>query len=388
MSLFDRLFGRAPRPRGETAFQTLTGYSPVFTTTSGQYYESELVRASIDARARHISKLYVQCIGTAQRKLRARLEQAPNNFQTWTQFLYRLDTILDMQNTAFIIPIFDKYEDVVGVYPVLPSLCELCETPNGELWLRYSFGNGKRGAMEFNRCGVMTKFQYRDDFFGENNAALRPTMDLVAIQNQGISEGIKSSATFRFMAKLTNLIKPEDLKKERQRFNEDNFSGGEAGNGGMLLFPNTYADVKQIDSKPFVVDAEQMKVIQTNVYNYFGVNEKILQNAAYGDAWSAFYEGAVEPFAIQLSEVLTRMLFTSEEINRGTKIAVSANRLQYMSNADKLAVSAQMADRGIMTINEIRQIWNLPLLEDGDVRTARGEYYTINDKEKKDDDKG
>lgn len=187
------------------------------------------------------------------------------------------------------------------------------------------------------------------------------------------------------MAHTTNFLKPDDLKKERQRFNDETFSG--EGSGGLILFPNTYADIKQIDSKPFVVDAEQMKVIQTNVYNYFGVNEKILQNSAYGDEWSAFYEGAVEPFAIQLSEVLTRMLYTMDEIGRGTRVECSANRLQYMSNKDKLEVSAQMADRGIMTINEIRQIWNLPLLDDGDVRVARGEYYNIDDKEKNDDDK-
>ena len=47
--------------------------------------------------------------------------------------------------------------------------------------------------------------------------------------------------------------------------------------------------------------------------------------------------------------------------------------------SDKLAVSAQMADRGIMTRNEIREIWNLPPVEGGDVPTIRGEYYLIND---------
>ena len=53
----------------------------------------------------------------------------------------------------------------------------------------------------------------------------------------------------------------------------------------------------------------------------------------------------------------------------------TSNRLQYMSNKDKLQVSAQMADRGLMTINEIREIWNLPPVEGGDARPIRGEYY-------------
>ena len=50
-----------------------------------------------------------------------------------------------------------------------------------------------------------------------------------------------------------------------------------------------------------------------------------------------------------------------------------------MSNADKLNVSAQMADRGLMTRNEIREIWNLPPLppEIGDGLPVRGEYYDL-----------
>jgi hypothetical protein len=219
----------------------------------------------------------------------------------------------------------------------------------------------------------MTKHQYRDDFFGESNQALLPTMDLIHIQNQGIEEGVKSSATYRFMAQLSNFSKTEDLAKERKRFTAENLAR-DADGGGLLLFPNTYSNIQQINAKPFVVDADQMKIIRDNVFEYFGVNEDVLTNKAYGDAWSAFYEGAIEPFSVQFSEVMTRMLFTLREQSQGNLVMATANRLQYLSNADKLNVSSQMADRGIMSINEIRDIWNLPPVEGGDIRIMRGEY--------------
>lgn len=374
MGLFDRIFGRAPRPKVEHAFEGFTAYRPQFKTWGGQIYESELVRSAIDARARNISKLQVRATGTAKPALQNRLKMGPNEFQTWGQFLYRLSTILDMQNTAFIVPIFGQYGEITGVFPVLPSRCEIIES-GGYLWLRYEFANRDKAAVELHYCGVMTRFQYQSDFFGEDNKALIPTMELINMQQQGINEGIKSAATFRFMAKSSNFIKPEDLTRERDRFVSENFKG--EGSGGLLLFPNTYSDVRQIDSKPFVVDAAQMEQIQTSVYNYFGVNKDILQNSAYGDKWSAFYEGAIEPFAVQLADVMTRMLFTAQERQRGSEVVVTANRLQYLSNADKLNVSAQMADRGLMTINEIREIWNLPPIPGGDVRPARGEYYML-----------
>ena len=61
-------------------------------------------------------------------------------------------------------------------------------------------------------------------------------------------------------------------------------------------------------------------------------------------------------------------------------VFATANRLQYMSNAEKLNVSSQLLDRGILSINDVREIWNLSPVEDGDKRIIRGEYYNTEDK--------
>lgn len=280
MGLFDRLFGRAPKPEGEYkgSFKMLNGYEPHFHRFGGDIYESELVRASIDAIARHVSKLSVRTEGAAKPRLQTKLRHGPNEFQTWSQFLYRLATILYIHNTAFIVPVYDLYGEPSGVYAVLPERCEVVQFGNTP-YLRYKFGWGENAAIELDYCGIMTRFQYRSDLFGEGNHALLPVMDLIAMQNQGIQEGVKSAATYRFMAQLSNFSKAEDLAKERQRFTAENFSR-EAKGGGLLLFPNTYANIKQIEAKPFVIDADQMTAVNKAVFDYFGVNEEILQNKA------------------------------------------------------------------------------------------------------------
>lgn len=381
MGLFDFIFKNRPKPVGkyEGGFRLLNGYEPHFSRFGGSLYESELVRAAINARATHISKLKVETRGAARPALQTKLKHGPNQFQTWGQFLYRLSTILDVHNTAFIVPVYDEYGEPSGIYAPLPDRCEVVQY-NEVPYLKYKFNWGETAAIELSFCGIMTKFQYKNDFFGETNHALLPTMDLISIQNQGIEEGVKSSASYRFMARLTNFSKAEDLAKERQRFTAENFSR-DANGGGLLLFPNTYNDIQQIKSSPFVADAQTMEAIKANVFEYFGVNEDILENKAYGDAWAAFYEGAIEPFAVQFSEVMTKMLFTLREQTQGNLVMATANRLQYMSNADKLRVSAQMADRGLMTRNEIREIWNLaPLPEPyGNQLPVRGEYYNVNE---------
>ena len=379
MGLFDFLFKKSPQPRGdyEGVFKMLNGYTPHFTTWGGGMYESELIRAAINARATHISKLHIEMIGSAKPALQSKMRRGPNRFQTWSQFLYRASTILDVHNTLFITPVYDEYGEVSGIYTPLSHRCEIVQY-DGVPYLRYEFSDGQRAAIELENCGIMTKFQYAKDFTGEDNHALFPTMDLIHIQNQGIQEGVKSAATYRFMAQVSNFTKAEDLAKERQRFTEENFSKDAKG-GGLLLFPNTYKDIKQIEAKPWIVDKDQVEIIKHGVYEYFGVNEDILENKAIGDAWSAFYEGAVEPWAIQFSEVMTRMLYTFREQGQGNEVMATANRLQYMSNQDKLAVAAQMADRGLMTRNELREIFNLTPLPDelGNTIPARGEYYNV-----------
>lgn len=389
MSLFDFFLKDRPKvtekqKQNVQSFKMFNGYEPKFTSFGGDIYESALVRVAINARATHISKLKFEIKGSARPALQNNLMKAPNQLQTWSQFLYRVSTILDVHNTAFIVPVFDRYGQPSGIFCPLPSrvtIKQYGETP----YLCYEFGFGEVAAIELEYCGVLTKYQYKSDFFGETNHALLPTMDLIHIQNQGIQEAVKSSATYRFYASVNNYVDEEDLAEERKRFSEINFSK-DADAGGLLLFPNTYTNINQVKSTPYTVAADEMKLIEQNVYQYYMVNEDVLQNKAYGDSWSAFYEGAIEPFSIQFSEVMTKMLFTLTEQSFGNKVMLTANRLQYMTNKDKLEVSSQLVDRGVISINDAREIWNLPPVDGGDVRVIRGEYWNADNKVNEEND--
>lgn len=382
MGLFDWLF---KKPNVDVAdhydgyFRTLTAYEPHFTTWNGEIYESELVRATIDARARHISKLKVEIQGAAKPTLQTKLRLKPNNWQTWSQFLYRTSTILDMHNTAVIVPVYDDLMNPVGYYTVLPKKCSIVQV-DGVPFLRYEFINGQRASDYLSECAILTKFQYKSDFFGETNHALDPTMRMIHLNNESIKEAVKNGASYKFIARVNNFTKTEDLAKERKRFTEANLKA-EEDNSGILLFPNTYTDIKQISMGGVTVPEAEMNEIRASVYNYFGVNEDVLQSKAYGDSWAAFYESVIEPFAIQFSETMTQAMFTDRERAQGSFLMATSNRLQYMTTTEKLNVSSQMADRGILNRDEIREIWNLPPLPDGQGQayTIRGEYYLMNE---------
>jgi len=375
MGLLDAIFGRKKTEPQSVAYQTLTAYQPVFRTWGGQIYESELVRAAIDAGARHASKLSYSMLGTARMKLYTATKSAPNPWMTWSQFMERSWNIYSTQNNLFVVPTLDEYGEVSGFFPVLPSECEVVDV-GGRPWLKFIFINGQKKSLPLEKVGVVVKHQLKDDFFGEKNSALNGTMELVNMVNQGIAEGVKNSATFRFMAQLTSKAFDEDLRKERERFDKNNF---QSGSGGLLLFGNQFANIQQIKQEGYKVDAEQSKLILQSVMNYFGVSEKVLQNAAVGDELDAFFNGCIEPFSIKLSEALSRIVYTPQELNRGNRITFTANRLQYMATGTKITMAKELGDRGVLMIDEIRELFNYDPLPDGAGQHApiRGEYYMV-----------
>lgn len=375
MGIFEAIF---KKPKADVNakgyFKMLNGYSPVFTNAPESIYEMELTRAAIHSFANFCGKLKPEIAGTARQNLSKTLLFKPNPFQDTYKFLYRLATILLVNNTAFVCPIEDDFGRLVGYYPLLPQNCEVIDV-GGKPYLRYSFATGQKAAVEFEKVGILTRFQYSNDFFGADNRAFNPTMQLIHTNNQGIINGVKNSAAIRFLAKIANLFDAEDIKKERERFTKDNLSAD--NQSGMIIYDNKFSEVKQVDSKPFTINANQMMQIKENVFDYFGVSEGIIQNKYNEDEWNAFYEGAIEPFALQLSLVMTNMTFTEHQISCGNSIIFTANRLQYASNQTKLSISTQLFDRGLINRNAVMDIWNMAHVENGDKYYIRKEYTEV-----------
>ena len=391
MGLIEKIFGKKkPAGNGQnmSTVETFTAYSPVFTSWGGQLYESALVREAIYAKARHIMKLKFDMRGGAQRGLYNAVKFKPNQFSTWPDFLERCNNIYETQNNLIIVPVLDEYGQTRGFWPVYPSGCEVKEHGNVP-YLVFTLTNGKTRAMELSRCCIIRKHQLKNDFFGENNACLTPTMELIHTFEQGIMEGVKNAASYRFMAQVTNYMFDNDLAKERQRFDRLNFQG--AG-GGLLLFNNNVTNVKQLEAAKNLVDDKQQELIEKNVWRYFGTSEAVIMNTAKPEELSSFYDGEIEPFAIKMSDGLSSMIYTERELAAGNKVILAANRLQYMSIADKVSMSQQLGDRGALLIDEIRDLFNYPPLESGAGQHApiRGEYYMVDEgrpDDKKQEDK-
>lgn len=373
-SLFDAVFHRPQMQAVNGYFSTFTAYAPSFTTWQGGLYEAELTRSIIESGADHASKLKPEVSGSAQSIAARALAHQPNPWMTTPQFIKRVWTMLQVNDTALIVPMLsDDGSTITGYYPILPGQCTAYDV-DGALWLMLTFPTGDETLVEWSRVGVMTRHQYRSDLFGDGTNVLQPTLELMHAQNEAEQAAIKQGAAIRFIGKLSQNRNDGDRDKARKEFNAQ-LSADNAG--GIAVYDKLFSDVVQVTPQSYTVDAVQMERIEKSAYRFFGSNEDIVMNKADEDTFNSFYEGRIEPFAVQLGFVVTSMTYTANEIAHGNSVMFSANRLEFASNTTKLNVAVALFDRGIWNGNQVADVFQSAHYEGGERHVIRGEYIDL-----------
>ena len=366
--ILDKILGKGAQPVA-SAVETV-GSRPYTTGWNGSMYQQVLVRSVIERFAVACSKLKPEIKGTAKPRVRRAVETSPNEFQTWPQFLYRCATLYMNNTTVCVVPEYRPGTQIqTGFYPVPLAHAEVVDHA-GEYWLRWTTTDGDSRAVELKYVALVNRFQYMSDWFGDGNI-LANTLSMLKAQEDAQKQSINDSAQLRFIGQLQGQVREEDMARKRDRFAESNMSS--KNDTPLMVYDNTFVSIEQLKSQNWTIPADEMERIENNVFDYFGTNRRILQNMYDENAWDAFYEGCIEPFALALGEAMTQATFTMRE-RPANGIMFSSNRLEYASAASKRNMGKDMADRGIMTVNEIREMLQLKPIEGADVSILRGEY--------------
>ena len=370
MGLLQRILGKEKKVSAP-AYRTFTDGAPNFSTWDGPIYEQEITRACIERFATACSKMKPEVAGESCPDVRKAVLSRPNPIMTWPTFLKRLAAVYDSDGTAFVVPVYgsDGWSKV-GFFPVKCEFAEVVEVA-GDPWVRFSFAAGEQTALPLGDVCILSKLQVQSDFFGEPNC-LRRTMQLIDAQNQAQDAAIRNGAKIRFIGSVPGMVKPEQLEEKRRLFMEGNLSSSNVS--GMMVYDQTFLDVKQVEPQSYTMDSAEMERITSNVCNYFGMSAPVLTTNFTEDQFGAWYESKVEPFGVQLGVGLTNMCFSPVQQRHGNRLSFSSNRLEYASNASKRNMVRDMLDRGVFSINEAREVLQLPPVEGGDVRVVRGEY--------------
>lgn len=369
-----KIFGGVKRLVRTGTWKEVGIYNAGFTSFGTNIYANEIVRSCIRALSEHSSKANVRVIRRVDanimpgdKKMERMLQYRPNMYMNGKDFLYKVRTRLEIDNTAFIFIQRDEYGKCIGLYPMPKADYEALESA-GNLYILFRFVNGNVVTVHWEDLAVLRKDYNESDIFGDQNTAILTSLELLNTSNEGLGNAIKSTANLRGVLKSTKaMLDPEDVKKQKDSFVADYLNI--ANEGGIAAIDSSY-DFVPIKMEPQVANYKHIEELRNNIYRYFGVNDDILMGKISAETWEAFYESSIEGFLLALSLELTNKAFSDRERGFGNEIVLEANRMQYMKMSDKLAL-VQMVDRGAMLPNEWRQILNLAPIEGGDVPIRR-----------------
>lgn len=351
----------------------------------GGLRENEIVGAIANAVASNVAKLTPQVIrktaaGTTIKndKLSRLLEIRPNAENSTYDFLYKMASDLIYTSNAFAVVFFnDDCSEITSIQPITVTSHRIFEV-DGVLYFKFIWEYDKKSYTVPYQFVIHIKGRYnRKRFLGTPpDAELQNSTELLNVTYSGIKNVIRNSASLRGYLKYNNFIDEKELRQKVSEFQSAYMSSD--NEGGIAGLDNTI-DFHEITQKPPAIPITQVNFFRENIYRYYGVNEKIL-NSTYTEAeWNSFYEGVIEPIAIQLSLEFTYKLFTEGERSFGNKIVFTTNRLQYATLQTRNAVAKDLFDRGIITINEYREFMYLPQTEDGDVRMISLNYVKVDE---------
>lgn len=381
MGIFQKLFGRTKLYQNYQRFKELGGFVAIFRPFGSEIYRSELVRACIRPLAEQTSKANPH---SSDKRIEKLLTYSPNPFMNGKDFLAKCRNILEVKNTLFVFIARDERGRATGFYPVPYTEYEAIEYQNG-LFIRFLFNNSDNRELivPWADLAVARKDYLFHDIGGEDNAAILPTLDLISTTSQGVANAVKATANLRGILKMTKtMLDPDDVKTTRDKFVEDYLS---LENSGGIAALDPTMEFTPITMSPQVTTYEQMREFRENVYRYFGVCEDIIQSKADETTMESFYQSRIEPFLVALSLELTRKVFSERELGYGAFIEFNSDRLQFASSKTKLSL-VSMVDRGAMTPNEWRAVFNLPPVEGGDVPIRRLDTAAVDEQPAKEDE--
>ena len=367
-NLFNLIFGNKSNKKQnitQTQFQLLSGWNTQFSTLPEGTYNSKVARQVIDRIATHCAKLVPKHIqGNITNNIKGDinflLSNQPNPLMNTFDFIYRIISLLYTDCNAFVYIAKDRSGFITGFYPVLATTYELLQGTDGTMYLQFDFVNGQTYTIPYLELIHLRLFYNRNDVFGMSNRVLQTDLNTADTVSQGIDKAIKTTSNLKGILQYENsMLKNKDLVKTKDDFVKDFLN---MDNEGGIAALDAKATFKEVNLKPITLDNEQLKQVNYNIFDYFGVSEKIVDNSFTEEEWNAFYEGIIEARAIQMSYAFTNKIFKRQSIKNGHRIVFTANRLQYSTLTNKISLIKEAGALGLLTKDEAREIIELPQL--------------------------
>ena len=362
--LFESIFGKHSTSGSNLpAFRLLSSYDSSFTPFNGRAWDIGTVRAAVDAWARNAAKIqprHIRRAGgrreTVHDSLERILQVRPNPYMTAYAFYYRVAAQFVVYNNAFILPVFDGGK-LTALYPINASRVDLVEDMGG-MYARLTFATGNVYTVPYEHLVHLRRHYLDNDIFGDDNRPLLPALETADAFNQSMSKFAKLVSVIRGVLEAMTVTKQEDLKARRDEFVRDNFSM--EANGSGVIITDSKHKYTPIQQKETPIPTGQLEFVRREIYDYFGMNEAIVQNKATPEEMDAFYRGQLVPFYMQLAQGLTNAIFTEREQSFGNEVLCEMDRIQF-ETLDKRVEAAQfLTNIGALELDQVLEVFGFP----------------------------
>lgn len=366
-------------------------YSPILFTrgeyaATGDLYDSDIIGAIANCIASNVAKLQPQIVRKNEAGMvikddyLARLlgmRWAPE--LTPYDALYKIASDVVYKSNSFSVIFYNEdFTRVERIVPITTKGYRIFEDDNGNILFRFTWDyDGKTYCVPYSQViHIKARFNKKRFLGTPPDGQLQSTLDLIEKTGEGLKNLVNSSANLKGYLKYTNFIDEEELKAKVKEFRDAYM---DATNEGGLAGIDNSVEFHEISQKAPTIPTLQIQFLRENVYRYYNVNDKILTSQFNESEWNAFFESVIEPIAIQLSLEFTFKVISERERGFGNKIIFTANRLQYATLQTRTAIGKELFDRGVITINEYRELMYYEPLEDGDVRMISLNYVKTDD---------
>ena len=348
---------------------------------------SDVVKICIDRIATHSAKLKPRYVKTEDDKtvqekkgnLSYLLKFQPNYLMSPYDFIYRVVTLLFLNNNAFIYPVYDSetYE-LKELWPLKPNSVEMLKDESGNMYFRFYFSDGKKFTLPYESIIHLRRFYGINDVFGGTSAnsdhsALLKTIKINDSLLQGIDNAIKSSFQIKGLLKINGILNDKDKAAQKKEFDEALKESVESG-GSAIVPVDLKSEYVPLSTDPKLIDSTTLSFLQKKIISYFGVSDAIFDNKYNENEYNAFYEGVIEGIAIQMSEAFSKALLTKGQLEKGEQIIFYSERLQYASWNTKVLAIEKLMGLGILSLNESRALLGFEPIEGGSKRLQSLNY--------------
>lgn len=396
MGLYDYLKSVLPKKQTAMYQAWMANAQPIFTSFGKNIYLSDFVNNAIDRVASEISKIDIKSVVEINNTVQVQNDDItrlfrfkPNPLQTTSDFLSNVEWLRRKNANAFIYPQYETltmpngrtFRRYTALYPLKPTEVYIGMNA-GQVWeIKFRFEDGSSYTLPYAdlihlkwRRGANTVIGGGDDDGRTNDYEIIRTIDALDKTIQGLPKSIEASLQIKGVYHAKTIADAKKLGDMRNDF-ESHISTSKSG----MIATDLGGEFTPVSIKAPEISEAAMKFLKSVIQERYGISAAILSGDYTGEQHSAFYQTAIEDLAIQMEQAMTACIYTPREQDVGHRVKCYYSKVNYMSPADKMNLANLAKETGIMTLNQINEMFGSEPFPGGDRRLQSLNYVNIND---------